>query len=391
MERPVRGVRCGPPSRAADLQSSRAFVTLEGVSTTSVSSSTPSAGGTLTSSGRTTRLLDLDVIRGVALCGILFANIGTIMGVSVPWVGDEPPATYTWEQLLVQQRFFPIFSLLFGVGFGMLWGSAERRAARPRVVLLRRLASLGALGIVHQLLQPGEALLPYALAGIVVLLPVTWVPARARVLVATVAGALLTLIAAPAGGVALIPGLFLLGFVAAVTGLPRRAEESVRPGLVLAIPAGILAVPFLVLQISSTPTAGFDAASALAGLFSGMFLVGALTVLLHTPLRGVLGAAFAPLGRMALTNYVGATVIGVLLSLPFFTPLGMLRDLPPSQISQTTMVWIWGGCVLLLIAQSLFSRVWLARFGQGPLEKLWRWATWAGAPAATPATEAATG
>ena len=373
------------------MQSSRAFVTLEGVSTTSVSSSTPSAGGTLTSSGMTTRLLDLDVIRGVALCGILFANIGTIMGVSVPWVGDEPPATYTWEQLLVQQRFFPIFSLLFGVGFGMLWGSAERRAARPRVVLLRRLASLGALGIVHQLLQPGEALLPYALAGIVVLLPVTWVPARARVLVATVAGALLTLIAAPAGGVALIPGLFLLGFVAAVTGLPRRAEESVRPGLVLAIPAGILAVPFLVLQISSTQTAGFDAASALAGLFSGMFLVGALTVLLHTPLRGVLGAAFAPLGRMALTNYVGATVIGVLLSLPFFTPLGMLRDLPPSQISQTTMVWIWGGCVLLLIAQSLFSRVWLARFGQGPLEKLWRWATWAGAPAATPATEAATG
>ena len=391
MERPVRGVRCGPPSRAADLESSRAFVTLEGVSTTSVSSSTPSAGGTLTSSGMTTRLLDLDVIRGVALCGILFANIGTIMGVSVPWVGDEPPATYTWEQLLVQQRFFPIFSLLFGVGFGMLWGSAERRAARPRVVLLRRLASLGALGIVHQLLQPGEALLPYALAGIVVLLPVTWVPARARVLVATVAGALLTLIAAPAGGVALIPGLFLLGFVAAVTGLPRRAEESVRPGLVLAIPAGILAVPFLVLQISSTQTAGFDAASALAGLFSGMFLVGALAVLLHTPLRGVLGAAFAPLGRMALTNYVGATVIGVLLSLPFFTPLGMLRDLPPSQISQTTMVWIWGGCVLLLIAQSLFSRVWLARFGQGPLEKLWRWATWAGAPAATPATEAATG
>ena len=384
-------MRCGPPSRAADLESSRAFVTLEGVSTTSVSSSTPSAGGTLTSSGMTTRLLDLDVIRGVALCGILFANIGTIMGVSVPWVGDEPPATYTWEQLLVQQRFFPIFSLLFGVGFGMLWGSAERRAARPRVVLLRRLASLGALGIVHQLLQPGEALLPYALAGIVVLLPVTWVPARARVLVATVAGALLTLIAAPAGGVALIPGLFLLGFVAAVTGLPRRAEESVRPGLVLAIPAGILAVPFLVLQISSTPTAGFDAASALAGLLSGLFLVGALTVLLHTPLRGVLGAAFAPLGRMALTNYVGATVIGVLLSLPFFTPLGMLRDLPPSQISQTTMVWIWGGCVLLLIAQSLFSRVWLARFGQGPLEKLWRWATWAGAPAATPATEAATG
>jgi uncharacterized membrane protein YeiB len=43
------------------------------------------------------------------------------------------------------------------------------------------------------------------------------------------------------------------------------------------------------------------------------------------------------------------------------------------------MFAIWGGCVLLLLAQSLLSRWWLARFGQGPLEKAWRWATWSGA------------
>lgn len=358
------------------------MVKLGSVSTASISSSAPSAdAGTLTSSGRTTRLLDLDVIRGVALCGILFANVATIVGVSVPWTDGEPPVTYTWEQLLVQQRFFPIFSLLFGVGFGMLWRSAERRAARPRVVLLRRLVSLGVLGLLHQLLQPGEALLPYAIAGIVVLLPVTWVPARARVLVATIVGALLTVLAAPAGGLALIPGLFLLGFAAAMVGLPHRAEESARPGLVLAIPAGVLSVPFLVLQVQSPTTAGFDAVSALAGLFSGLCLVGVLLMLLHTPLRAALGAAFAPLGRMALTNYVGATVIGVLVSLPLYMPLATLRKTGHTEITPTEMLWIWGGCVLLLIAQSLASRAWLARFGQGPLEKLWRWATWAGAPA----------
>jgi uncharacterized membrane protein YeiB len=28
--------------------------------------------------------------------------------------------------------------------------------------------------------------------------------------------------------------------------------------------------------------------------------------------------------------------------------------------------------------QSLVSRWWLARFGQGPLERAWRWATWTG-------------
>ncbi|MFW8623419.1 hypothetical protein ACOI1A_05600 [Corynebacterium glutamicum] len=32
------------------------------------------------------------------------------------------------------------------------------------------------LGIIHQILQPGEALLPYAIVGLVILLPSSWLP-----------------------------------------------------------------------------------------------------------------------------------------------------------------------------------------------------------------------
>ncbi|HEX7352699.1 DUF418 domain-containing protein [Brachybacterium sp.] len=322
------------------------------------------------------RLLVLDVVRGVAVAGILFANVATILGVFVQWEDGTVPLSHTLQQLLVQQRFFPIFSLLFGVGFGMLLASAERRAARPHLVLLRRLATLGVLGLLHQLLQPGEALLVYAIAGIAVLLPLSFVPRPWRARIALVVGVLLTAAAAPIGGVVLVPCLFLLGLAIAEAGLPRRVEDSARPGLLLALVAGAAAIPFVVLQLGSLETAGFDTVSSVAGLLSGLSLVGVLAALLHTPLRGALAAVFAPLGRMALTNYVGATVIGVVVGWPLYAPMGGLLERDTVFIGDREMFAIWAGCVLLLIVQSLVSRWWLARFGQGPLERLWRWATW---------------
>lgn len=325
------------------------------------------------------RLLVLDVVRGAALAGILFANVATILGVFVQWDDGVPPLSHVLQQLLVQQRFFPIFSLLFGVGFGILLASAERRAARPRLVLLRRLATLGVLGLLHQLLQPGEALLIYAIAGVVVLLPASFVPRPWRGRIAAGVGLLLTAAAAPIGGMVLVPGLFLLGLAIAETDLPRRVEESARPGLLLALVAGAAATPFVILQLRSPETAGFDTVSSVAGLLSGMALVGVLAALLHTPLRGALEAVFAPLGRMALTHYVGATVIGVLGGWPLYAPISGLLGRETVLIGDQEMFAIWIGCVALLIVQSLLSRWWLTRFGQGPLEKAWRWATWSGA------------
>lgn len=340
---------------------------------TPAASANPSPG----SSPRRLRLASLDVVRGIAVCGILFANVATIIGVMVPWSQGKPPLSYTLEHLLIQERFFPIFSLLFGVGFGMIWRSASSRAAHPRLVLLRRLLSLGVLGVLHQLLQPGEALLGYAIAGILLLLPATFLPERARPWISLGLGAVLLLGAVPAGGILLIPGLFLLGFAAALMDLPRRFEASAAPGLLLALVGGGIAISFTVMQLQNPQNAGFSTESSAAGLAAGLCLVGLIGAALRTPLRTALIAAFSPLGRMALTNYVGATVVGVLIGLVTYRPAVLHGDAVST--SEGEMFTIWGCCVLLLIAQSLLSRWWLVRFGQGPLEKAWRWVTWAGA------------
>lgn len=69
------------------------------------------------------------------------------------------------------ERFFPIFTLLFGLGFAIFLESAGRKTDSPRKVLARRLLALAVIGVIHQLFHQGEALLPYAVFGLVFLLP----------------------------------------------------------------------------------------------------------------------------------------------------------------------------------------------------------------------------
>lgn len=120
------------------------------------------------------RIDALDILRGFALCGILLVNIAPVTSFGhglPPHGGTTLENAGGWLQLLIQQRFFPIFSLLFGMGFALLLESARRRSPRPRAVLARRLLVLLPLGVLHQVLHPGEALTSYAVFGLLVLLP----------------------------------------------------------------------------------------------------------------------------------------------------------------------------------------------------------------------------
>ncbi|MCG5213553.1 DUF418 domain-containing protein [Streptosporangium sp. KLBMP 9127] len=326
---------------------------------------------TTTSAGRP-RVAALDVLRGFALCGILLANIKPIsyLGGTVPVTGAAAAGQDgAWLGLLVDQRFFPIFSLLFGVGFSLLLDSASRHVPRPRMLLLRRLLILLALGLAHMfLLWRGDILTIYAVVGLVVLLPSTWLPRRVVAVLAAV------LIATPlilgSNGVPLVPGLFLLGSALTRYGVIDRMERSVRvpAALVLVFAAG--AVPALWLQIGTQPgEAAFSVWFALAGLLVAGVYVCALLLLLKTPLRPALQKVFAPLGRMALTNYLSATILVLVAA--------RVIGGSPEGWSSATVLLIAGA---VLVPQWLVSTLWLRRYRQGPLEWLWRWATWARRP-----------
>ncbi|MFT7839712.1 DUF418 domain-containing protein [Saccharothrix sp. BKS2] len=304
-----------------------------------------------------TRIGALDALRGFALCGIVFINIPQTMGMAT-----DLSAVPEGLRLFVLGKFYPIFYLLFGIGFGLFLRSAARRTAAPRVPVLRRLSALAALGALHHLAQPGEVLLPFAVTGLVVLLPLSYASTRVNLVVGvalTVGGVL-----AGVGGFGVLPGLFALGFALARAGFAERVEH--RTGGTAGAAAGCAALAAVAYPVALAGGgglvgrwAGLVFSLAVAGAYAAGFLV-----LLRTPVGPALSRVLAPLGRMALTNYLTATLL--------FVPLGTALGLRGSAD--------WGGAALLgagvLAVQLAWSPWWLRRFDYGPLEWVWRTVTY---------------
>jgi uncharacterized protein len=133
------------------------------------------------------RIVSLDVLRGVALLGILVMNIQCFAMIEAAYenptaYGDLQGANYgVWllSHVLADQKFMTIFSLLFGAGIVLMAGRREQAGGRPAVVHYRRMAALAIFGLVHAyLFWYGDILFSYALCGLVVYLfrkvPTTW-------------------------------------------------------------------------------------------------------------------------------------------------------------------------------------------------------------------------
>ncbi|SDG07743.1 Uncharacterized membrane protein YeiB [Sinosporangium album] len=299
------------------------------------------------------RIHELDAVRGFALCGITLVNAWQLTVAKTAFPTKVPVDTVTAE--VFQGRFFPIFSFLFGLGFVLFLRSASRRSPRPRLVLLRRLLVLAALGGLHRGLYPNEVLLPYAVFGAVVLLPASFLP-RAAVLV----GALVALgwASVAGGGSWLVPGLFLLG-MAMMEYRPGRRWAPAAFAVSAAVSVALVALRGpLDAALAGSP---FDRAlyplTALAG--AAAYGTGMLMLLRRSR---TLCRLLAPVGRMALTNYVAATPV-------FLAAIPVL-----SSDSQRISVFVLAGALIVFFAA--FSRWWLTRFRYGPLEWVWRCLTW---------------
>jgi uncharacterized protein len=135
------------------------------------------------------RILTLDVIRGVALLGILIMNLPAF-ALSM-WAGaDGVHAFPRWydrtaevvRDVLFSGKFNSMFSMLFAVGFTIqLERLVARDPARATRIYLRRIGCLFAFGILHAcVLWTGDILHMYALFGLV-LLALRRVPDRALI------------------------------------------------------------------------------------------------------------------------------------------------------------------------------------------------------------------
>ena len=367
------------------------------------------------------RIHAIDILRGIALFGVLAVNLVDEFRVSLfqqflSFQLPLPPLDSAIEHFIsmfLEMKAFALFSILFGVGLAIQSERLARSGSRLRL-LVRRLVVLLAIGLVHLLLiWNGDILTEYALAGFVVL-PFLSLPAWSTALAAL--GLLAFYIAMPAlqlpifwpsvawlqhhvleanhvyatGTYAqivrfswnelpyILPlheyvfprtmGLFLVGMLAWRTGMLRDPYRHRRLllavaglGLVLGM---LMGAPAALQAITSwdVPSVAISCLANAAGIFMGLGYGSAVIALVEFTAARRMLRAFAPLGRMAFTNYLLQSVIFTWVffgyGLGYFGRLGVAETL------------LFGSIVY--VCQMAASAVWLHRYRFGPVEWLWR-------------------
>ncbi len=367
------------------------------------------------------RIDGIDVLRGLALFGVLTVNIVFEFRVSIfdqflPPIGTEPAIDLALKHFLaaaVELKAFALFSLLFGIGLAIQF---DRLTNNPRrlALLVRRLAVLLAIGAAHLfLIWNGDILVEYAVAGLLVL-PFLFGP-RWLVLVAATA-ALVLFLAMPllppfvhfpssiwirshiaeaaqvygTGGVwdvlafrireipAIFPlhvlifprtiALFLFGALAWRTGIFLRPSDHRRPLFSLAIVGLVFGVGLTVAAqgraMFGWPSLGRadDTIERLGGVMLAVGYAATVIGCVSLPAGQRMLAWAAPIGRMAFTNYLAQSLI---LGWIFYGyGLGLF-----GRLSVTTAFAVG---VAVYVAQVAFSARWLGQYRYGPIEWLWR-------------------
>ncbi len=365
------------------------------------------------------RCAPLDIIRGVALIGVLLVNLHSnfrislsedLLGASAE-AGWPDRATNLAIATLLEFKAFTLFSLLFGAGLAVFDERAERRGASPVKFLVRRLFVLLLFGLCHLLLiWNGDILTLYAVCGALVL-PFLRLPAAGlgvvgvaffvlpyvtawgfgfpseKTLQALATEAARVYTGADVGGViafhlhetrwlilplliGVLPrtcGLMALGASAWKAGLFSHPDRHTRPLTAIAWIGGAVggtATLLLTLHVPTPlPPALLNATSS-APL--ALAYAAGLLLALQSSTVSPAAAPFAAVGRMALTNYLAQSIV---LSVLFYGyGFGLY-----GRIGSAAAVGIG---LSLYAAQLAFSVGWLKIYTFGPVEWLWRTLTY---------------
>ncbi|MGB3166455.1 MAG: DUF418 domain-containing protein [Alteraurantiacibacter sp.] len=132
---------------------------------------------------KTNRLANLDFIRGIAVLGILAANIVFFGQPQLAYMWPEAfvsdagdPDRWMWiaQFVLVDGKMRGLFTILFGVGLVLFIEKAWEKGS-GKGLLARRLVVLLGFGLIHYFfIWRGDILTLYALAGLVALIFLRW-------------------------------------------------------------------------------------------------------------------------------------------------------------------------------------------------------------------------
>jgi len=394
------------------------------------------------------REIFMDVLRGFAILGIFIANLGTgFSGYSENahltgpmLLPDLDHKMLFLHHMLIEGKFYTIFSLLFGWGIALQFKRAEAKGINASPTIKRRLMFMLLLGTFHLLIWPGDIVFFYALLGfillplrkfsnktlliagiILVLSPIliyaaksywTWLNAPAALMrdtgmmldskllginsdaeyiAFTKSASWWDMFKANVVGffyrygylffVSRVPkvlGMFMIGYALGRSGFYKNLAQHkktvyiiIAAGLVIGLPANFYLARYMTYFMEdywTLKTKGLyqtifyaigvaPLAMAYVGIFMLSFRANAGKKIL---------SILAPVGKMAFSNYIMQSLIG------HFVFLG--QGLGYSGKVGPVYYTIFG--ILVFIGQIIISTIWLKYFNYGPIEWLWRSATY---------------
>ena len=366
-----------------------------------------STGEVLPSSQRITHL---DTVRGVAVMGILIMNAVSFFFVGAAYFDISSPENKTildwlvggFGEVFADQKFMALFSILFGASVLLFCERAAAKGHSPVRLSLWRNFLLLLMGLFHASIWEGDILFVYACCAPVLLLCRKLPP---TLLISV--GTLLYLSPIIVSGLAVSvvdPAAFLEVWGNLSIKNPSSDVDLVLLGLMYDVFARAMGMMFIGMGLYANGMLIHANASdalfkrslclvALGALLSGVGLawtatqnfsptaivqgniantvgtvpmaLGYLGLLMwwNEKTSGVLINRIRALGKTALTNYIGQTVVCVVLA----------SLLPNEWLSRTTVFLL---IIVIWWAQLYLAEKWLKRYRFGPLEYLWRCATY---------------
>ena len=376
------------------------------------------------------RIVMIDALRGFALMGILFLHhiehfnlfARPLEGFRPEWIIEIDK--WIWNSLFYffGNKSFALFSLLFGLSYWILHERAQARGERYLFRHFWRMTILASIGVIHICFYSGDILTKYALLGLPLVF-VRWMSPRVTLTVAVVLllnplnlyafatfltesgiadtrlrglsvnmtpylkeGSFWEVLQANfqvgvlstvgwnwnAGRVFTIPGLFFLGaFLGQIKLLTSASLKLWYRILVVSVSCWLLldlVKDAWVMQLDQKlAKVIFKSGIKTYINLAMMFTILSVFVLVWRHNDGdVWIRKLSWFGRMGLTNYVTTSVSGAFLY--YGWSLGLYR------YCSTTVTFLIA--LFMLGLQAIFSYYWLQHHKQGPLEELWRWATW---------------
>ncbi len=367
------------------------------------------------------RILQLDIIRGVALLGIFLINMPSFHSPQFMYSFFGLSQSYTefekglaiFLNLFIEMKFYPIFSFLFGLSFYLFLSKY------PVSFYIKRMIVLLLIGLCHFFfLWYGDILHAYALTGIM-LIPFYHLKPKqiliwSMILLFTYHLVLLSTIFSSIGyiydegfinenikayitlyqsdsyihwffshlQIEIIPilfqlpisifpilGFFLLGLYAGKKNLYTISLQNKRLLKKVIVWCSIISLLLVITNFSFLTTHIFTSpiqhsisqfVTSLSGVTLSILYMCTLYIWVIKEKWKKLLLPFQYVGRMSLTNYLFQSLISI----------GMIRifDLygKLSLIEGTLL------CVLIFAVQTIVSYIWLLKFKKGPIEWFWR-------------------